>query len=414
MNRPMKHTGTAYQCSEPDARSPLRVLAGGIMGMMLAMGISRFAFTPILPLMQRDLGMSHSLAGGLASLNFAGYLAGALLVAVWPALLRSTPLNLAALLTSIGTTFCMALTRSTADWGALRLAAGVASAFLFVVIAVEVTEILVRSRHNRWSSALYGGVGLGIALSGATVPLLDLVGGWRAAWLGMGALSVLLAVAGVSIAGKREARIDTPDATPGSGHALGAMLQLVAAYFLEGLGYIVSATFLVSMVAHTSGLERFASWSWVAVGLAAAPSTIIWQRVAVRIGPRRALTLAYLLQGAGILLSIGARDPLRVALAAVIFGGTFLGIVALAMAEGARRAGPQGRRATALLTAAFGTGQVIGPSLAGLLADRQGSFGGALLLAALAVAFGGLLVACDRRFAATSGAAQVSPEKPAA
>lgn len=385
-------------------RSPLRVLVGGIMGMMLAMGISRFAFTPILPLMQRDLGMSHSLAGALASLNFVGYLAGALICAIWPRLLRSTAVNLTALISSIGTTFLMAYTTSPAFWGALRLWAGLASAILFVVIAVEVTETLLRSQHGRWSSALYGGVGLGIALSGFTVPLFDQLGGWRGAWLGMGALSLALAGAGVAIAGKRAASVDTPDALPSQGAGFTVLARLIFVYFLEGLGYIVSATFLVAIIAKTPGLAAFAPWSWVAVGLAAAPSTIVWQRVAGRIGGRPALTLAYLLQAGGILLSVGASEAWRACLAAVIFGGTFLGIVALVMAEGGRRAGPQGRRAAALLTAAFGTGQVIGPTIAGFLADRQGGFAVPLYLAAGAIFCAGVLAATDRRFASSRGA----------
>ena len=91
--------------------------------MMVAMGIGRFAFTPILPLMQRDLGVSHSLAGGLASLNYVGYLAGALVCAVWPRLLRSTLITLGALITCIATTVLMGLTLSPLWWGSLRLLA---------------------------------------------------------------------------------------------------------------------------------------------------------------------------------------------------------------------------------------------------------------------------------------------------
>ncbi|MGD0585447.1 MAG: YbfB/YjiJ family MFS transporter, partial [Oryzomonas sp.] len=133
---------TTAAAPEPLHRSALRVLAGGILGMMVAMGIGRFAFTPILPLMQRDLGISHGLAGGLASLNYVGYLVGALLCAVWPGLLRSAFVNLGALMTSIATTLLMGFTRSPLWWGGLRLAAGCASALLFVVIAIEVREIL--------------------------------------------------------------------------------------------------------------------------------------------------------------------------------------------------------------------------------------------------------------------------------
>lgn len=367
--------------------------------MMVAMGIGRFAFTPILPLMQRDLGMSHSLAGGLASLNYIGYLAGALLCAVWPRILRSKMVNIAALGSCITSTLLMGMTISPFWWGGLRLVAGLASALLFVVIAIEVSEILVQNRHSRWSSALYGGIGLGIALSGAMVPLLDRFGGWRSAWLGMGTLSVVLALAGISLAGKRQPAIAVPDGTgtPAPVNLTG-ITRLAAAYLLEGVGYIVSATFLVTMIAHTPGLSGFAPWSWVAVGLAAAPSTVLWQLTAARIGVRPALTLAYLLQAVGIFLSINATSAIRAGLAAVIFGGTFLGIVALAMAEGGRRCGSQGRRGAAIMTACFGAGQVVGPSLAGLLADKQGDFSLPLLLAGIVVTIGGLLVATDSRF----------------
>ncbi len=381
-------------------RSPVRVLIGGILGMMVAMGIGRFAFTPILPLMQRDLGVSHSLAGGLASLNYSGYLAGALLCAIWPGVLRSVPVNIGALGACIATTLLMALTTDPFWWGALRLLGGTASALLFVAIAIEVSEILAQSRHSNWSSALYGGIGLGIALSGAVVPLLDRFNGWRGAWLGMGALSVVLALIGVTVAGKRRGAVAVPDggAAPAAAGCLSGLARLATAYLFEGVGYIVSATFLVTMVAHTPGLAGFASWSWVAVGLAAAPSTVIWQRTAARIGVRPALTVAYLLQAGGILLSINAATPFTAGLAAIIFGGTFLGIVALSMAEAGRRCAAEGRRAAAVMTVCFGAGQVVGPSLAGFLADKQGGFALPLLLAGIVVASGAVLTATDGHF----------------
>ena len=392
----------ALPASSP--RSPVRVLIGGILGMMVAMGIGRFAFTPILPLMQRDLGVSHSLAGGLASLNYIGYLAGALFCAVWPGVLRSVAVNIGALAACIATTLLMGLTTDPFWWGALRLLGGVASALLFVVIAIEVSEILARSSHSRWSSALYGGIGLGIAMSGAVVPLMDRLDGWRGAWLGMGALSIVLAMIGVMVAGKRRGAVAVPDggtAPPAAG-CLAGLARLAAAYLCEGFGYIISATFLVTMVAHTPGLAGFAPWSWVAVGLAAAPSTVIWQRTAARIGVRPALVLAYLVQAVGLLLSITAATPATAGLAAIIFGGTFLGIVALSMAEAGRRCAAEGRRAAAVMTVCFSAGQVVGPSLAGFLADKQGGFSLPLLLAAIVVACGAVLTATDRYFSRES------------
>ncbi|WP_432823054.1 YbfB/YjiJ family MFS transporter [Trichloromonas sp.] len=376
----------------------LKVLAGGILGMMVVMGIGRFAYTPILPLMQRDLGMSHSLAGGLAGLNYLGYLAGAVICTLAPRLLRSRVIAAGALLLSLATTTFMGATVSEFWWGTMRLGGGLASAVLFIVISAEVAETLARRGYGHWFGALYGGVGFGIALSGLVVPQLDKAGGWDAAWIGMGGIAGLLALLGAAL-GRRHVQATTDPVEPGKSAAgLRSIRMLAAAYFLQGMGYIVTATFIVAIIAETPGLEAMAPYSWVAVGLSAIPSTILWPHLARRTGNRQALLAAYTLQAAGILVSVRASSIAEVLFAAVTFGGTFLGIVALTLAEGKMRMGKEGARAAAFLTASFSVGQVLGPIIAGSLADRQDGFALPLLLAAGCIILGGLLIVLDRGF----------------
>ena len=385
------------QCVLGD-RQALWILLGGMLGMMVAMGIGRFAFTPILPLMQRDLGMSNTVAGWLAGLNYVGYLAGAILCTVCPHLLRSRFFTANILVLSIVSTLAMGLTTAVAWWGVLRLVGGIASAVLFIVISAEVTESLLRSRHSRWSGALYGGIGLGIAFSGLLVPLLDAFGDWALAWIGMGGSALVLAMIGL-VLGRRRGQVGSAAAEYDLRLAgLKGLWLLSAAYFFEGLGYVVSATFLVAIVALTPGLDALAPYSWVAVGLAAVPSTFFWPYLARKVGHQRALLAAYILQASGIMASIWADTVIEVLFVAVSFGGTFLGIVALTLAEGSRRRPGDGRRAAAFLTACFGIGQVLGPIIAGMLADRQDGFAIPLALAAACVTAGAICILADRRF----------------
>jgi predicted MFS family arabinose efflux permease len=379
-------------------RAALKVLIGGMLGMVVAMGIGRFVYTPILPLMQRDLGISNSLAGGLATLNYLGYLAGALLCSLAPKVLRNTLLTGTALLTSIATTFCMGLTLSVFWWGTMRFAGGLASAILFIVISAEVAETLSRRGFGHWLGALYGGIGCGIAISGLIVPQLDKFGDWSASWLGTGILALLLAILGIALGRQRDYAAPLAAVQPAADSLLKSLWLLASAYFFQGLGYITTATFIVAIIAATPGLEAYAPYSWVLVGLAAIPSTTIWPLLAKRIGNKSALLAAYSIQTVGILVSIKADSVLEVLFVAISFGGTMLGIVAMTLAEGNRRLPADSRRAAAVLTTSFGLGQMIGPLLSGVLADIQQGFTLPLLLAAACVALGGGLIAVDRRY----------------
>jgi MFS family permease len=395
MNREQK---TNYILSQRD-RDALKILIGGMLGLVVAMGIGRFVFTPILPLMQRDLAMSNTVAGWLAGLNYLGYLIGAIVCSLSPKLLLSRMVAISSLLLSLATTLFMGLTVSALWWGVMRFGGGVASAILFIIISAEVTEALARRGYTHWVGALYGGIGIGIALSGLIVPPLDKIWGWSGTWIGAGALAIVLAVIGIAIGRRRDLvqpiTIDT--STQKSG--LLNLRMLSVAYFFEGLGYIVTATFIVTIIADTPGLAAFAPYSWVAVGLAAVPSTILWPYVARRIGNKRTLLIAYAFQGVGIFVSMYADSIIEVLFVAVSFGGTFLGIVAMTLAEGNLRLPNDGRRAAAVLTASFGIGQMLGPVLAGILADIQQGFFLPLMLAGICVFIGGLFVAFDRRFA---------------
>ena len=393
----MKLLGIKYDLLDRDGWTALRILLGGILGMIVAMGIGRFVFTPVLPLMQRDLGMTHSVAGWLAGLNYLGYLAGAIVCSVYPRIIRNQIFAGSSLLLSLVTTIFMAGTTSVFWWGGMRFIAGFVSAILFIVIVAEVNEALTRQGYSHWVGTLYGGIGLGIVLSGLLVPQFDRLGGWGPAWIGMGAVASFLALAGIFLGRKKEF---IPTVTVHKTNAKSEIKKLwilALAYFLEGFGYIVSATFIVAIIAVTPGLEKFAPYSWVAVGVAATLSTVFWPFVARRTSYKNALVWAFVIQAVGITVSIYADTVAEVFFAAIAFGGTFLGIVALTLAEGTRRTGGKGK-AAAILTACFGIGQVLGPIVAGILADFKAGFTLPLFIAAISVVLGAVCTIFDIEF----------------
>ena len=386
-------------------------VAAGLLALAVAMGIGRFAFTPILPAMRDAFALSPAALGALASANYLGYLIGALAAAT-PLLGRwGDPILRWSLLALIAATASMAATDALPAWLVLRFLAGVASAGVFVYGSAAVLGRLARRGRLDLTGWFYSGVGVGIAGSGLAVLASQRLApehtaSWRAEWIAAALLATALTALGwpwlpraaaAAGEGAPPQPSDSPSRVPRS------MVLLGAAYFLDGAGYIVAGTFLVAVVAAVPGLADLGAGSWILAGVAGAPSAILWTRAGARIGPLAALALAYLLQAAGLALPALSDAPLAAALSAALFGGTFIGITSLTMGETRRRMPPHLlSRAIAWFTVVFGLGQVLGPLAAAWLAGEAGDFRRAMGAASIAVLAG----------AALTMAAGLVPERP--
>lgn len=363
------------------ASSPWGHVAQAAAALAAGMGVGRFVYTPILPLMHVQAGLSAGDGAHLATANYVGYLVGAFAGILAPALVRSPVLLRASLLVLIATLVAMPLTHATEVWVVLRLLAGVASALIFV-IAVSSLLSHLREHPAHLPGWAFGGVGAGIALSGLLVLALRSTADWRAAWWASAVLAAVLA-AGAWNLRPESAPASVPEATGAVDRPAPRphrwFTALFASYTLEGVGYIVAGTFLVAAIEQGSP-GRAGSGAWVLVGVAAVPSSALWSWLGRRWSRPGLLLVALTVQAVGIALPalVGGVAPALVS--AVLFGATFIGISTLALATGAHLQFP---RSVALLTAGYSVGQIAGPLVVAPLL-RHG-YHQALLVAAAVV-----------------------------
>lgn len=348
-------------------KSGLGLAIGGACVLIVAMGIGRFAFTAVLPGMMEVYGFDESVAGNMAAWNYAGYLAGVMLVRGVKGKLRYTYL-FALLLVSLVTTAFMSLTTFPLLLYLIRFIAGVASGACFVLCSSIVLDALTALNQPRLAGLFYSGVGIGIVLSGLATSPLVASGGIHAAWLGFAALSLPLIITSLILLRHRHSE-SPPPVMDQSIHqkrsgVRSAYCLLLAAYFLEGLGYIIGATFIVTVVQITTNSPNVAQASWIVTGCAAALSTPLW-RLAARKSYIPMLILAFILQGIGALLPVVSDSPLAALGGGVLLGGTFMGITVLSLQYGVQISGKPSANTIGLMTALYGIGQIIGPIIAG-------------------------------------------------
>jgi MFS family permease len=363
-------------------------VAAGAAAFAAAMGVGRFVFTPIIPVMGAGAGLTTADAGLLAAANYLGYLVGCVLAAA-PVVRRHRGAFLTAgLVLTVLTLAAMPLSTAFAAWSAARGLAGVASAFAFVTAADLVLTLLRRHDRDDLAGWVFGGVGGGIALSGLATPPAAALGGWPATWWVAAALALVLGLLALRLA-RLPAGPDDDGAAAGPPPRVLLLAALGTAYFLEGAGYIITGTFLVD-VATDIGPPWVAAGSWTIAGLAGVPSCVLWARIAARRGRGPTLLVALAVQAVGLALPAVVASPVAVVVSAVVFGGTFVGIVMLTLPLARTLAGRGAGPVVAVFSALYGVGQVVGPVAVTLVSGDDArpalALGGALVVAATVVA----------------------------
>ncbi|MGN7771803.1 YbfB/YjiJ family MFS transporter [Phyllobacterium sp. 22552] len=375
--------------------NPYAVVLAGSASLAIAMGVGRFAFTPILPMMLHDGVLDFSRAGGLATANYVGYLVGALAAMLVPKTWDHTFLIRLALASTVLLTAMMCTPYAQA-WSALRFLAGVASAVGFVFTSGWCLAQLSGS-GNSFASAIFTGPGAGIAVSGLAASGMAVLGLSAAtAWLVFALISA--AISGIiwRTFGKNSSPSEAYSvgvATRASGKVPKSEMPLFAiAYGLAGFGYIITATYLPVIAKNSIPGSALLTVFWPLFGLAAVAGSLLAARVKHADDVRLHLVGAHLVQALGVAISVIWRDPLGLALSSVLVGLPFTAISYFAMNEVRRIRSSHHARYMGLLTAVFAIGQIMGPpavsAIMGHVVNIDTGFNLALSVASIALVIG--------------------------
>jgi predicted MFS family arabinose efflux permease len=373
---------------------------GGALANATVMGISRFTHTPILPLMAAEWHFSAQTAGWLATCNYIGYLIGALAAASKRIHSREPFLLWVSLCASPLLLFAMAVLPENALFAAfiVRFLSGLTSAFVFIFAAARVIHVLHQFNLGNLTGVHFAGVGFGITLTGMLAYIAYHIQGDAISssqlWFWSGVLATMTTCGSVILLRKAPATHAAPaqNTTPHSSNNANSTTPrwLTIGYTLEGFGYIVALTFIVSAVQNMTGSVTSSYWTWIMLGLAALFGSYLMLRAMRHYDAENLLILAMLLQVLGLIAPLIFPTHISFVCAGIIMGGTFVGIVGLAMACARDIAPEHATQLMAKLTAMYGIAQIISPPISGALADVTGSYTYALALAAASIFCGTL------------------------
>ena len=372
----------------------LKVLCAGIFSLILMLGIARFAYTPLLPVMIREAGLSLSWGGWLATINYVGYLAGALIAASISDMALKDRLYRAGILVAIITTAGMGISDSLWLWSAMRFLAGLSSAAGLLLGSGLVLNWLIRHGFKSELGIHFSGIGLGIALCAWAVELMSPGLRWDEQWIVFTGIGCALAIPAwawlpspgkFSSAAKANSRLDAPPAKL-------FMRLLMTAYFCAGIGYVITATFIVAIIDELPELAGQGASTFMLIGFASAPACIFWDLVARRLGYLGALSLAFALHIPAILLPLLLPGLLSAMLSAVMFGVAFLGIVSLVLTMAGLYYPSRPAKMMGMMTISYGIAQIVGPAIAGQMAGVRGEYSSSLYLPLGAVIIGFLIL----------------------
>ena len=357
----------------PNKDSTLRIAFIGLAGLAVGVGIGRFAFTPLLPMMQADGLITISDGGFLATVHFIGYLIGALTAAWIPV---SPRVLLPASLVAIGlATLAMGFSEQFEIWLMLRSLAGVVSAWVLVLVGTYCIKALAEAGQPNYKGWVFSGVGAGIALAGLACFSMMVSGVSSAAsWQIIGILALL--ISGLIWKNSRAAlpAVHTSQSESAEGRTP-IVWSIVVAYGAAGLGYIIPGTYLPAMAREIVPSPWIFGWGWPIFGTAAFLSTLASAWLHRRFSNRQIWCVGQFVMATGLILPVLYAHILSIIAAGLCVGGTFMVITMAGLNEAHRVATPTDTaRHVGVMTAAFAVGQLIGPFFASALHLATSSF----------------------------------------
>ncbi|NBO82020.1 MAG: YbfB/YjiJ family MFS transporter [Betaproteobacteria bacterium] len=353
----------------------------------------------MLPIMREQAGLGLGAGGWLATANYAGYFTGVFLCG------RISDLNLKdrlyrwSLILAVISTAMMGMVSNEVGWAISRFLAGLSTAVGMMLGGALVMNWLMRNGHRAELGVHFSGVGLSVVMSSFAVLMLSEHVLWWENWLFLSLLGLILVLPAwawlpkpmPAPAVERESKMQDRPPT------VAVRRLLLAFYFCAGVGFVVTSTFIVAIVNALPEMEDVGFWMFVILGIAAAPSCMLWDLIARRVGAIDALLIASVLHIAGILLPLAGGGLFGPIAGALCFGFTFAGIVSMMMGLAGRFYPTRPAKMMSTLTIAYGVAQILAPALTGWMSERTGSYNAGLLVAAAVMTAGLVMLLLLRR-----------------
>lgn len=376
----------------------IKVLVASVIAVVVMVGIARFSYTPMIPEMVAALGLSKSVVGMLATVNYAGYLTGAVLITRISDLGLKVRLYQLGLVVAVVSTVLMGYTTNVWVWSILRFISGLSTSAGMLLGAGLLMSWLIKNNQKSELGVFFSGIGLGIVLTAVVAELIKDPFTWDQQWVIYGVVALgLLLPAWRWMPDYRACALPKTGAAKAGDERSRFIRILQLAYFCAGVGYVVTATFLVAIAESMPELQGQGWLVWLIAGLAATPACWLWDVFSRRWGQWLALYLAYTLNSVSILMLIVNTSFASVMLSSVIYGASFIGIVSMMLAMVGRVFPENPSRPMSRLTFSYGIAQMIAPAVVGYLADVEGNYTSGLWLTLVVMALGVVMLHLARR-----------------
>ena len=373
--------------------SNIAIILAGIISIIVAAGVARFAFTSLLPLMKDDF-LSIKFAGILASLNYIGYFLGATFAIFLNSVSKKVYFFRLGLLISIVSTLILALSSNEILWIISRFVAGFGTAMILVVCSSIVMKRLSFENKTKAMGIYFSGIGLSIFVTEIFVSLVNINSNlWQETWAYLTIFALILTIYPLYILNIDKTKNENIEKHKFDKSLFSPFaIILIVAYFCEGVGFVVQATFLPDIINSLEALSGYGNLTWLIAGFAGVFSTIIWMSLANKFGSVNIIIVALLLQAVGIIIPTISSNIYLNLLSGLFYGATFVGLVALFMNLGGKLSKNNPVVLMGAITSAYSFGMILAPLYCVALYEMFNSYHYALYLTALIVIFAASLL----------------------